>query len=127
MSRPIRILIVDDDSNVCDLLALTFGLDHRFDVVGTAGHGLHALDLIEGSRPDVVILDVRLPGLSGLAVIEAIRSAAWPVRVIAYAGDEAELREAARLGADETLLKGNSLRNLIESAATAGVNSLETV
>ena len=105
--RPLRVLVVDDHPVVRHgLVAL---IDHQADmeVVGEAGNGREAVERYAATRPDVVLMDVRMPELDGVEAIVAIRVADVQARVIVlstYDGDE-DIYRGLRAGAMGYLLK----------------------
>jgi len=126
----IRILIVDDHTVVrqglCSLLAQYSDLE----VVGEADGGLPALDMITQLEPDLVLLDVRLAGPSGLELARRIRRMPTGTRVIILSSydDENYLLEAAQAGVHGYLLKSASAEVLAESirAVHAGEKRLSS-
>ena len=73
--KPYHLLVIEDDPAVCELLGSCLGnQNHR---VSTVGSGEEGLRLIEEDRPHLVILDLTLPGMSGLDVCRAIRRDPW--------------------------------------------------
>jgi DNA-binding NarL/FixJ family response regulator len=68
MAPPIKVLIVDDHEMVREGLMSMLGSEPDFQVVGQTGHGEEVAELVETSRPDVVLLDARLPDVSGVEV-----------------------------------------------------------
>lgn len=107
-----KILIADDDS---DLLALVgFTLSQAGYLVVKAPDGLAALRAFQAESPDLVILDVNMPGKSGFQVCEAIRSgSSVPVMMLTVRGEEEDLVRALELGADDYLNKPFSPRTLL--------------
>lgn len=108
----IRILVVDDHPVVREGLVATLEDDPEFSVVGAAGSAEEALDLSAAQQPDVILLDLELPGMDGLQAIPALTAAHAQARVIiltAYDTDERVLG-AIRSGAKGYLLKGAGLR-----------------
>ena len=98
-----RLLLVDDDLGLRALLRTTFEV---FDIeVDEAESGEAALERIAERRPDVVVLDVRMPGMSGLEVCQALRAnhetAAVPVIMLTARTDEADRVRGLELGADD--------------------------
>src|SRR5690606_12704657 len=102
--RPLRVLVVDDEplarQRLLDLLARADGVE----VAGTAASGREAVERIAALRPDVVFLDVQMPGLTGLDVVRAVGPEAMPVTVFATAYDRHALA-AFDLAALDYLLK----------------------
>ena len=77
-----RVLIVDDSKIVCERLQQMLINIADVEIVGPAHNGQGALASISEAKPDVVILDIRLPGLSGIDVLKDIRAKKLPIRVI---------------------------------------------
>lgn len=70
---PIRVLVVDDSATIRSLLLTTLGADPDLRVVGTAVHGRMAVEMVAAAPPDIVLLDVEMPVLDGLAALREIR------------------------------------------------------
>ncbi|HEX3053230.1 MAG TPA: response regulator transcription factor [Aggregatilineaceae bacterium] len=105
-----KVLIVEDDVEMNRLLQLDLKR-HGFDVY-TATNGLDGLRLFHETRPQLVVLDVALPGMDGMTVCQRIRElSVVPILIMtAHAVTEEEMAEGLNLGADEYLIK--PLRNL---------------
>jgi DNA-binding NarL/FixJ family response regulator len=122
---PIRVLVVDDQELVragfCVILAAADGID----VVGEAGNGADAVALARAEAPDVVLMDIRMPGMDGLAATKLIagvgRSGPKVVMLTTFDFDE-YVYEALRAGASGFLLKDAPRHDLIAAvrAAAAG-------
>ena len=119
----IRVFLMDDHEIVRRGLADLIGLERDMEVVGEAGNAAEALHRIPASRPDVAVLDVRLPDGSGVEVCRDVRSALPEVRCLmltSYADDEA-LFDAIMAGASGYVLKeirGNDLLDAIRQVAS---------
>lgn len=118
----IRLIIVDDHPIVRDGLRGIFAGDPAFDVVGEAGDGAEALTIAAQHRPDVVLLDLRVPGLSGADLIRALRAKQPTVRVLVLTtfDDDTEIHAAIDEGATGYLLKDTprtELRRAVEATA----------
>jgi DNA-binding NarL/FixJ family response regulator len=118
----IRLIIVDDHPIVRDGLRGIFDSDPAFDVVGEAGDGTEALTIAAQHQPDVVLLDLRMPGLSGAALIRALRAQQAAVRILVLTtfDDDAEIHTAIDEGATGYLLKDTprtELRRAVEATA----------
>ena len=98
--RKLSIVLVDDQPLIRDLVKLRLKLDGRFDVVAEAHSGGEALAMVRNHRPDAVILDVNLPGISGLTVLPAIVEASPTTKVVVYTGQGSETLE------EEAFLRG---------------------
>lgn len=106
-AAPIRVLLVDDHVVVREGLRHVLGAAQGFDVVGEAGTGAEALALAVERRPDVVLLDLTMPGMSGLDVTAALRERLPGARVLVLSmHDQGEYVVAAvRGGAHGYVLK----------------------
>lgn len=115
-ARATRIVMVEDHTLVRQSLIKTVAAE-GFDVVGDAGRGDDAIRLIGELRPDVVVLDVGLPGGDGLDVASAIRRVSPATRVIFLSmhDDDATVRRAIGLGADGYVLKSASTDDLLRA------------
>jgi len=112
----IRVLVVDDEelarARVKDLLA---GHD-EFECVGEAGNGITAVDSIKALRPDIVLLDIQMPGMNGFEVIEALDEV--PLIIFATAYDEYAIK-AFEVNSIDYLLKPISKERFAEALARA--------
>jgi DNA-binding response OmpR family regulator len=108
----VKILSADDDK---DLLALIgFTLSQAGYLVVKASDGPGAIRLFEAEQPDLVILDINMPGASGFQVCEAVRAKSRvPVMMLTVRGEEEDLVRALELGADDYLTKPFSPRTLL--------------
>lgn len=98
-----RVLVIEDDKNLRDLLEMV--LDHDHLQVETLGDERDAVQVCRRYRPDVVVLDVKLPHLSGEKVAAQVRSAQPDVRIISMSGFD----RADRPWADEQVVKSVTL------------------
>ena len=113
-ARPIRVLIADDQRVVRDGLSMIVGLIDGVDVVGTAGDGSEALELAQREAPDVVLMDLRMPGVDGVEATRRIRSALPQTQVLVlttYADDQS-LFPALQAGALGYLTKDASAEEI---------------
>ncbi|GAA1519389.1 response regulator transcription factor [Dactylosporangium maewongense] len=107
MAGMIRVVVVDDDALVRAGLAMVLGGDPELELVGEAGDGVAAVQVVRASHPDVILMDIRMPRMDGLAALEALRAGGVPGAVVVlttFDTDEHVLR-ALRLGAHGFLLK----------------------
>jgi DNA-binding NarL/FixJ family response regulator len=124
----IRVVIADDQPLVRSGLTMILEGETDIDVVGEAADGAAALDLVAGTAPDVLLLDVQMPGMDGLAVVEKLAASDVSTRVLmltTFDLDEYVYR-AMRAGASGFLLKdmpGEDIVSAIRKAAR-GVDAL---
>ncbi|WP_281861458.1 response regulator [Salana multivorans] len=108
-TRPVRVVVVDDQATIRLGLRLILDHDPGIDVVGEAGDGRAAVDVVRRERPDVVLMDVRMPRMSGIEAIEVLTADAELARVRALVlttfDDEDYLVGALAAGASGFLLK----------------------
>jgi NarL family two-component system response regulator LiaR len=126
--QPVRVLIVDDHTMVRTGLATFLEINDRLELVGQAGNGREALDLIARRQPDVVLMDLVMPVMDGLAATRAIRER-WPdIQVIALTSfqEQEMVQNALQAGAISYLLKNVSMEEL-EQAILSAVSGRATL
>jgi DNA-binding response OmpR family regulator len=107
-----KVLIADDDEDLLALIGFTLGQAGYLAVKAADGPG--AIRAFHAEAPDLVILDINMPGASGFQVCEAIRkSSRTPVMMLTVRGEEEDLVKALELGADDYLTKPFSPRTLL--------------
>ncbi|MBP2435809.1 response regulator [Microbacterium amylolyticum] len=116
----VRVIIVDDQTLVRQGIRGLLGISDEVDVVAEASDGAEALEKIAEVSPDVVLLDLRMPGMDGIATLEAMRAADITVPVLVLTTfDDAELvLGAMRAGARGYLLKDVTLEQLVGGIRT---------
>ena len=126
----IRIGLVDDHPIVLDGLEQLFKLHHDVQVVGRCRNADDALRLVRTQRPDVLVLDLLMPGASGLELLRALEPFATRTRVVLLTAvaDDQQLAEAVRLGARGIVMKDMAPTLLLDAvrAVHAGGTWLET-
>jgi DNA-binding NarL/FixJ family response regulator len=106
-NSPIRILIVDDHPVVCTGLTSMLSAQPGLDIVGSAASGEEALAIVKRDAPDLLLLDLRMPGMDGIGVLQALKRVPAAPRVIiltSFDKDE-DIYRAIRAGAQGYLLK----------------------
>ena len=121
MTGPIRLLIADDHPVVRDGLSGIFESDPGFEVLGQAADGAEAVDLAERLAPDVVLMDLRMPGTDGLGAIAEIarRGLAARVLVLTTYDTDADVLPAIQAGATGYLLKDAPRTELLRAVRAA--------
>jgi DNA-binding NarL/FixJ family response regulator len=119
-SRPIRVLIADDQRVVRDGLSMLVALIEDVDVVGTACDGAEAVRLAEAHQPDVIMMDLRMPGTDGIAATADLRERQPAARVLVLTtyADEDAIVPALQAGARGYLTK-DATAEQIEAAIRA--------
>ncbi|MBM2616743.1 response regulator transcription factor [Actinoplanes sp. LDG1-06] len=125
MTEPVRVLVVDDQALIREGIASLLGIEEGIVVVGTAEDGRAAVERAVETTPDVVLMDVRMPGLDGLRAAEILRERLPSCRVLMLTtfDDEEYVLSALRAGTSGYLLKNLPARELAQAVrlAHAGV------
>jgi DNA-binding NarL/FixJ family response regulator len=118
---PVRVLLVDDQALFREALATLLATHDGIDVAGEAGNGEEALSQVASLAPDVVLMDLRMPVLDGIAATRRLRLEHPSVRIIALTtfDDDEDVFAALRAGAVGYLLKDVSSARLIEAVLAA--------
>ena len=130
-SPRIRLVVVDDHALFRRGLVGLLKDMHEFEVVGEAEDGLQALELVPRVKPDVILMDVNMPRMDGIQVVQSLRSKRFDVRILmlTISQEDEDLLGAIQAGADGYLLKNTEpedlRRNIIRVAQGQGVLSPE--
>ena len=124
----IRTAIVDDAADIRMLVRLQLELDARFAVVGEGADGIEGLELIERERPDLVLLDLAMPNMDGLEVLEELHRRAWDRPVVVFSGfaNQAMIDKAMALGARSYVKKGLDIGEIPDLLARAADGEVAT-
>ena len=116
MGIGIRIIIADDNRNLCQMLQNYLQGHEDFSIVGVANDGLEAMELIQTQKPDLIILDLVMPNLDGLEVLERLNAQTAIKRpkviMLTAFGQKSLTNQAMMLGVDYFLLKPFGLESL---------------
>jgi two-component system, NarL family, response regulator DesR len=115
--RTVRVLIVDDHALFAEALMLTLTIDSRIDVVGHAAGGQEALALARSLRPDVVLMDLHMPGMDGIEATRELLRVLPTVRIVMVTASSAprSMRLAREAGAVRYLTKDSPARDLLDA------------
>lgn len=119
MGKAVKVLIIDDHALVREALATRFSADPRFEVVGTAGEAEAGVALAVQSRPDIVLTDIDMPGVSAFDAVKRIGALVPDVQVIflsAFTHDRF-IEQALAAGALGYVTKRESLDTVVEAAS----------
>ena len=121
-SRKLRLLLVDDHAVVREGLRSLLGTDNRFEIVGEAADGLTAVNVAEHLNPDVVVMDVSLPGLNGAQLARRLRESLPSVKTLALTVHEegGYLRSLMDAGASGYVLKRSAASELLRAIEVVG-------
>jgi DNA-binding NarL/FixJ family response regulator len=120
MAETTRCLAVDDHATVRQGLTLLFAAADDLELVATAQTAEEAIEAVERFRPDVVVVDVRLPGIDGISAVKRIHQAAPKVKVVIFSayGDKRLLSDAIAAGARGYVMKGSPPEDLMRAVRT---------
>ncbi|MCC7077659.1 MAG: response regulator [Acidimicrobiia bacterium] len=121
MASRARVMVVDDSAQLRSALETLIGASAAFEVVATARDGAEAVDLAKKHRPDVILMDVRMPGMDGVEATRRILADMSGVNVVAHtAYDDAELvADMVKAGARGYLVKGVTADELFDGLSSA--------
>jgi two-component system nitrate/nitrite response regulator NarL len=117
MSNIIRVVLADDHVFVRDGIKSLLENEANIEVVGEAIDGADALEIVAATKPDLLIVDIRMPNLTGIEVVEKLRSENNNVKIIMLSMHESEeyVLKSIKAGADGYLLKGSSKEEFLKA------------
>lgn len=120
MSPTIRVILADDHVFVRDGIKSLLENEQNIEVIGEATDGLEALKIVENQKPDLLVLDIRMPNMTGIEVVEKLRSQNNTVKIVMLSMHESEeyVLKSIKAGADGYLLKGSSKEEFLKAVHT---------
>jgi DNA-binding NarL/FixJ family response regulator len=120
MSNIIRVVLADDHVFVRDGIKSLLENEANIEVAGEAIDGADALEVVAETKPDLLIVDIRMPNLTGIEVVEKLRSENNNVKIIMLSMHESEeyVLKSIKAGADGYLLKGSSKEEFLKALHT---------
>lgn len=111
-----KLIIVDDDKLICKSLDTLLSKEKDIEVIGTANNGLEAINLCKDEKPDIVLMDIRMPDIDGIQATRLIKKAYPDVRIMMLTTfqDKQSIQTALKTGADGYLLKTDKINNIAE-------------
>ena len=128
MSAPVRIVLVEDNKVFREALAMLLGLRSDLEVVAAVGDGTEAVPACSEHRPDVMLVDYRLPGLDGVQVTAAVRQACPDVAVVCLTATASrrEIEALLAAGAVACLRKDQELEEIVAAIHDAAPGRVGT-
>ena len=121
-SEKIHVVIVDDLAETREKIKKVLDMDDDLEVVGSAGNGRESIEIAKSNKPDVVIMDISMPDMDGIAATEAIRriSPHTQVVILSVQADSEYMRKAMLVGARDFLTKPPAIDELLAAVKQAG-------
>lgn len=112
-----KIIICDDQAVIRDGLEMMLSLEQDFEILGTAQDGAEAVELVAGQSPDLVLMDLKMPGMNGIEATRQIRAKFPQVKVLVLTTYDADewVFDAIRAGASGYLLKDTPREKVVEA------------
>ena len=109
-----KLLIVDDDALIRKSLSLNLGREDDITVVGTASDGAEAVQMVEAKTPDILLMDIRMPGMDGIAATRLIKQRFPDIRIMMLTtfDDKPNIQQALSAGADGYLVKTDKISDI---------------
>src|SRR5207244_2424780 len=127
MAQPVRVMVVDDSSSTRTMLKEALSLDGAIEVVGEAGGGREAILQACDLKPDVVLMDVRMPDMDGVTATRSISSESPATKIVAltWSDDPGTVRDMLTAGAIGYVVKGGTIDELSSAIRRAATGEAE--
>ncbi|EGW37292.1 response regulator transcription factor [Desulfosporosinus sp. OT] len=121
-----KVLIVDDDALIREGLKILLEIEADFQVVGTASNGQEALEMCRKEKPELVLMDIRMPIMDGVLGTKLIKSHFQEIKVVILTTfkDDEYIKEALKSGAEGYILKNQPADSIIESLRAVGKGNI---
>ena len=121
-----KVLIVDDDALIRDGLKILLEIEDDFQVVGTASNGQEALAMCRKEKPELVLMDIRMPVMDGVLGTKLIKSQFREIKIVILTTfkDDEYIKEALKSGAEGYILKNQPADSIIESLRTVSKGNI---
>lgn len=121
-----KLLIVDDDALIRDGLKIIFELEEDFDVIGTAQSVQEALNICRAKKPDIILMDIRMPHLDGVLGTKLIKENFNDVKIVILTTfkDDEYIKQALKNGAEGYILKNQPADSIVESLRTVNKGNM---
>lgn len=122
----LRIVIIEDHKLFREGLRLILNGEKKFEIVGEAANGLQAIDVISNLKPDIALLDIKMPGLSGIEIIPTLKlkSPETKILMLTASRDEAKIFKSLKAGAKGYLSKNTTISDLIKAIKVVNMGQL---
>jgi len=122
----LKVLIVDDDALIREGLKILLEIEADFQIVGTASNGQEALEMCRKEKPELVLMDIRMPVMDGVLGTKLIKSYFKDIKVVILTTfkDDEYIKEALKSGAEGYILKNQPADSIIESLRAVGKGNI---
>ena len=126
MRELIRVLVIDDDAMLAEALGLLFSRHPVFELVGCASDTREAVEMTASERPDVVLMDVELPGIDAVQIVRRIKAARLSTSVVAVTSvnDRAPASELLAVGASACIRKSRAVEDVLDVLRRAAAGEI---
>ncbi len=116
----IKVLIADDQELIRESLKIILEREENFEIIGIAKNGREVINMIRGNKPDVIIMDVRMPTMDGVQCSKVIKEVHQDIKIIILTtfDDEKYISDSFTYGVEGYLLKGDSVKKIVEAINT---------